>query len=212
MRALISVLAALALPVGSALACSCIEAIPSREVVPRDGATGFPVDGRVRIFLSAFPPALRARLADEYRLRGPEGLVPLQATVVATRLDLAATLKPRTTYTLEQVFAYDAHGQRLSDSERFATLRGRPAAQRLWYAVSRFTTGDARAVAPPAQPTVERVNVGYRHGGGDCGPGTSLYARFQVPAAGPFDVLELEVDGHGVVATAPAAGLTDLGV
>ncbi|MEZ4465822.1 MAG: hypothetical protein R3F43_15505 [bacterium] len=216
MRALLAALPLL-LIAEPALACSCIEATLRREVTPPDGSRGFPVDGRVRIFLTGFPPALRERLAAEYRLRGPDGFVPLTATVVATRLDLTGALKPHATYTLEQVFAYDSSGLRLSDVERFRSLRGEPAARRLWYPVSTFTTGPGPAGPPPPQPQVERVHVSYRNGGGDCGPGTSLHATFSAAGAGPFDVLELEVDGHGVVATAPAReasrqGATDLGV
>jgi hypothetical protein len=192
-----------------ARACSCVPARLTREVMPSDGARGFPTDGTLRVFLTAFSPAARAALASEYRLRDAAGHdVPLVAQVVSTRLDLAplGPLRPETEYTLEQVFAFDAQGTRVSDTDRryarAGSLRG------VWYPVSTFRTGRGPAARRGVVPGIARSTLGFSHGGGDCGPAASVMVELQVPPhATDTDVVELRVQGQGVVATAPAVGL-----
>ena len=188
----------------AATACSCLEATLQRAILPTDGATHFPVDGQIRVFLTGgFPAALRVRLAEEYRLSGPDGPVPLTASVVRTRLDLKpqTALRPHARYVLESVFAYDANGRRLSDEARMSRRGAEVTQKRYWFPVVAFETGTESGDKPMADPRAG-IAVDHRRGGGDCGPGSAISATWPQAAGGPFELVELEVEGLGVVATA----------
>lgn len=193
----------------TAHACSCVPPRLTRTVLPADGTVGFPTDGAIRVFLTGgFPPALRAAMASEHRLRDEQGaLVPMRSSVVGTRLDLIpeAPLRPSSRYTLESVFAYDAAGVRVDDTER---LRSDPAVLRgAWFPVAFFRTGSGPAVARSEAPRAGAAQIHFAIGGGDCGPGVGLNVEVALPSSiGATDVLELRVRGMGVVETVPAAG------
>jgi hypothetical protein len=195
----------------TARACKCFEAALERTLVPPSGTTGFPTNGRIRILLTAFPAELRPQLLPEYRLKDDQGkLVPFDGQVDGTMLTLVprTPLRPSTRYTLERAHAFAANGRRLNDTERWRAMdeygleegQDKPALRR-WYADGWLTTGagieDRR---PPAPPPV-RVKIEFRHGGGDCGPGTGIEATFdfQNTAFAPGDVVALERKGHGML-------------
>lgn len=195
----------------AAQACSCVAPRLERDLVPRDGATAFPTDGRLRVWFSGgWPTDLVERLGDEYRLRGPDGaLVPLAVEVEGTTLVLAPRrdLAPHATHTVERVYAY-ADGRLVSDERWMAVVGGRPRAKvptpaevgRYWYPEARFMTGDGPAGRPVGAPVVEKATWSARRGGGDCGPGEGVGVDLRVPAGlDPSDVLGLEVRGRGVV-------------
>ncbi len=205
-----------------AQACSCREPRLSRTVVPADGTTGLPVDGTVRVFLHAFPTALRQVLARDYRVVDANGVVvPLEAQLHGRRLDLRPTapLRPGETYRVEQVFAFDPDGNKLTDSQHWLMTapdvrRGSPflrraapdrvRMQRSFVPVSSFVTS-AGKVGPPPVPDVQRATVEFAYGGGDCGPATSLavaYAFKEPP--GPDVIVDLELKSGGVVDSKPA--------
>ncbi|MBX3274684.1 MAG: hypothetical protein KF729_30740 [Sandaracinaceae bacterium] len=209
----LSVLAAcVALQPAEARACSCVPPRLSRVTVPAEGARGFPTDGTIRVFLTAFPEGARASVASEYRLRDARGaLVPLRSEVVRTRLDLRpeAALRPDAEYTLEQVFAYAASGERVTDTDR---ARGRARGLRgVWFPLATFRTASGPSARRAVTPSLDQVSVAIRRGGGDCGPGLALGGSAGLAAAGDFDVLELHVRGQGVIDTAPAAASVRLG-
>lgn len=206
MRIALVVFALLA-PAGAAFACSCVRPSVQRTLVPADGATGVPIDGAIRVYVTGGVPSnIRARLGEAYRIIGPDGPVPLTTRVVRTRIDLVpkAPLAADTRYRIEQLFAYDTDGDRVDDDARLRlALSGGWVATRRWYPVSRFKTGTDRAAAPPT-PAIAEAASHFARGGGDCGPGSALSVRYA--SADPALVVELEVEGHGVVATAPMSG------
>lgn len=216
-------LVALAGQAERAEACSCARPTMTRKLVTP--AAGAPTNSVVRVFLrGGFPVGLRRGLVAEYRLRDPRGrIIALAGKVAGTRLDMRparGTLAPRTRYILEQVFAFDDSGARLTDTERMRVARfgrlqriGPTSMRRAWFPVARFTTGAGALARRPPVPHISRGNVSFRYGGGDCGPAVSLIAHVAVPlGVRPGDSLELEVKGHGVVNTIPlgrgAAGTT----
>lgn len=205
MRSLLVALALLAPAAG--LACSCVRPTIERRVIPPDGSTAVPIDAAVRVYLTGGLPAnIRAGLRGAYRLVGPEGPVETTTRLVRTRLDLQpkAPLTPRTAYRIEQLFAYDTDGVRVDDMERLRlAFDGGWVATRRWYPVATFTTGTARASAPPIPAAIE-ASASFRRGGGDCGPGSSVGATYTA-APDPLIAVELHVEGHGVVATTPMA-------
>jgi hypothetical protein len=206
--ALLAVIVLLGVP-RRAQACSCIAPRQERVHLPSDGAVGVPVDVTLRVFLGAYSPALRARLATEYQLRDASGaLVPLDATVVATRLDLRPRrrLRPSETYTLEHVFAFGRDGTRLTDTERLGASPG--STRGAFYPVVRFTTASGRAPARAPSVHVDRASLSFRQGGGDCGPGAAIAVEVSVAGAGPLDLLELRVRGLGVASTQPVGAST----
>lgn len=199
MRLLILVL--IQLPWAAALACSCGEVALVREVVPADGATDFPVDGHLRIFLTGgYPEEIRARLGEEYRLRGPTGLVPFDARLARTRLDLIprTPLAPDTRYVLETVSAYDDQGWRMDDTMRLY----QEVEKRYWFQAVAFTTGRQAGAAPGALSAVSFEAKVYDDSG-MCGDGTIVSAAWPVQPLGPFEILELETQADGLVETAP---------
>ncbi len=203
---------ALALAPRPASACSCVPPRLQRVSLPADGATDFPTDGVIRVFLTGgFPEPLRLAMASEHRLRDASGaLVPLDARVVGTRLDLRprAPLAPGARYVLEGVFAYDASGVRVSDTERWVdALRGGGAAglRGAWFPVAAFETASGPAPRRRTAPQITAARLHFAMGGGDCGPGVGLTAELQLPPlVASTDVLELRVEGVGVVETIPA--------
>ncbi len=199
-------------------ACSCREASVARAAVPDDGATGFPTDGVVRVFVTAFPPELRNELAREYRLVDARGAaVPVTAAWAGTRLDLRprAPLRPNARYALERVFAYAPDGAQVSDTRRLELLRDEAAGlRRAWFPEVRFETGAGPAARrAPGRVSLVNVQAGVRHGGGDCGPGINLSTGFSLPEGTPAtDVVQFEVRGRGfapmLAQTLPSAGAT----
>ena len=194
-----------------ALACSCVGPTPTRSVVPHDGASDFPIDGVVRVLVTGFPAPERAAIGAEYRLRDATGaVVALDVGVVATRIDLRphTPLAPSATYTLEQIFAYDAAGTRLTDLQRITAtgpLRG------IWSPVATFTTATSPAVTRALVPTLTNARLLFRYGGGDCGPSTDVMTDLALPAGViDTDVIELRTRHDGVVLTTTALGLASL--
>lgn len=195
-------------------ACSCARPTLQRELIltPVLGRA-LPTNAHFRLLLTGgYPAALRQALSQELRLRDPRGtLIPLKATLVGTRLDLKPLkpLEPRQRYQLEQVYAFDAKGDRLTDQARWLLARGvrghRPRAQgslrRAWYPLAAVTTGAGKSKRRPRAPKLLEASRRFAYGGGDCGPGSSLSLRYTLPDANDNDVVELEVEGRGVVAT-----------
>ena len=184
-----------------ARACSCVGPHLERRVAPTDGAIGFPTNGTLRIFLSGFPPAARPLVGAEYRLRDAHGaLVPLDVSVVGTRVDLRprSALAPSSTYTLDQVFAFDAAGLRLSDTDR---LQAQGSIRGAFYPVVSFTTGVASA-SRSLVPRITSSELHVAYGGGDCGPATRVALEVSLGAATrPTDILELEHAQRGAIAS-----------
>jgi hypothetical protein len=186
--------------------------------LPDDGATGFPTDGVVRVFLTGFAPSLRAVVAREYRLVDALGAeVPLVATVVGTRLDLRprAALRPRRRYAVERLYAYDAEGALVDDARRL-DARGQ-GLRRAWFPAVGFETAAAPALRRrPSTVALSETVTEVRFGGGDCGPGLVVATRFALPATTrPTDSVQFEVRARGlaprVVAVQPADGATRVG-
>lgn len=193
-------------PHGRAKACTCRVPPMSRLLAPADGADSFPVDGTIRVFLTASPPSVRAALASEYRLLDAQSqLVPFDSALVGTRLDLKprAPLQPGATYELQQVFAFGEDGTRFGDDER---LRGQDRHVRgAWFRVASFQTAATPSQRAPVSLSVSAARH-FAMGGGDCGPGNSLGTHFRLPASIiEGDVVELHVQGQGVVDSALAA-------
>ena len=208
--ALLALVTIIALP-GGALACSCMRPTIERRVLPADGSAQVPIDAVLRIFATGgLPLSVRAGLHAEYRLVGPDGPVKMAPpTLVRTRIDLrpAAPLAPNTEYRVDQLFAYGTDGARVDDEARLRlAMSDGWVATRRWYPVSRFRTGIQQAAAVPV-PAVAKADVHFAMGGGDCGPGTALWVEY-TPVADPLAVVELMIEGHGVVSTdlMPAVG------
>ena len=207
---------ALLAPPSIALACSCREVSTARATVPDDGARAFPTDGVVRVFVTAFPRALRNELAREYRLVDANGAaVPVTMAWVGTRLDLRprAALRPNARYALERIYAYAPDGAQVSDTQRLDQLRDEAAGlRRVWFPEVRFETGAGPAARrAPGRVTLIGVQAGARHGGGDCGPGITLSTDFALPEGLPAtDIVQFEVRGRGfapmLAQTLPSAG------
>lgn len=196
---------------GRARACSCVEPHLERRIVPADRSVDFPIDAVVRVMLDGFPASTRAAVGAEYRLRDAAGaLVPLDVQVVGARLDLRprARLSADADYVLEQVFAFDASGTRLSDLER---LGAHGTARGVWYPVSAFHTGSGVATTRAIAPAITTARLHFAHGGGDCGPATAVSTELSLPAGVlPTDVVELRVRSMGTVVSELAAGLDSL--
>jgi hypothetical protein len=202
----ISVLAARPAPVD---ACSCGRPAMQREMIPRSGANNVPTGARIRVFLTnGFAPPLRRHLGREYRLRDARGKrIRITTRVIGRRLDLIPTapLRPRHRYRVEQLLAFDDAGDRLSDDERWAIATGRPGVARVaWFPVADFETGAGRDRRKPPTAAVSTAQLHFAFGGGDCGPAVSLSVK-HATALDPTDVIELEVDGAGVVDSFPAS-------
>ena len=204
-----------------ASSCSCLEMRKTRQVLPADGASNVPTDATIRVFLRGFVPELRGVLASEYRLVDADGVsVDFASTVVATRLDLKPIepLSPGSRYTLEQVFAYDLTGFRLTDSERWervlespeSRIRGR------WYPVASFETSleeetgieghEGGSGKQPSGTGPERnvqVQGDFRFGvDGVCTWGPWVRVSFgELVGESETDVLELQVEGQGTLVT-----------
>ncbi len=192
-------------------ACSCVPPRLERVELPRDGAMDVPTDATMRVFLTSFSPSLRAQLGAEYQLRDAHGaLVPLDTTVVSTRLDLRprAPLRASETYMLERLFVFAADGTRLSDDER---ARAAPGSLRgAFFPVARFTTTAAASAPRAIAPHVDDASLSFPRGGGDCGPGAGIAVQLAPTAgAGTLDVIELRVreprGQSAVVSTRPAS-------
>lgn len=189
-------------PAGQAQACSCVPPSLTRSVHPRSGARGFPPAGRIRIFLrGGWGDVLGAALAREYRLRDGRGnLVALDASYGGRVLTLVPRqpLRPEEDHVLERVHAYDPQGELVSDQERFGW--DPPRVRRVWFPDVHFRTGAAAGKrARIAAPVVLGVEVEYRHGGGDCGPGGDVGLTVRWPAGAGGDHLLIEVRGRGAV-------------
>ncbi|MBN8612115.1 MAG: hypothetical protein J0L92_16090 [Deltaproteobacteria bacterium] len=192
-----------------ARACSCIAPRMARVHVPRDGALEVPTDATIRVFLTHTSPSLRAQLGTEYQLRDARGaLVPFDATVVSTRLDLhpRVALRANETYVLEQLFVFGPDGTRLDDEARRVappgTLRG------AFFPVSRFVTSAGPSSQRAVALQVDEASLSFPRGGGDCGPGAGMAIELAQTLAGPHDLLELRVRAAGgrelAVSTRPA--------
>jgi hypothetical protein len=197
-------------------ACSCVRPSLGRSELPRDGASGFPTDGHIRIFLTGgWSPELRAGLSGEYRLRGPDGkLVPFTHRVDQTMLTLSPKkrLKPSSEYVIERIFAY-RNGERLSDDARWSLALFGPKRRdwkpnkklpppdwiRRWYPHISFRTGAGPERRTVQAPEVTKARVGFRYGGGDCGPGTSLTIYYRPRSLLATDVLAVERKGDGLI-------------
>lgn len=200
-----------------ASSCRCARPTIRRTILPRHGSTAVPTSATLRVFITGgVPHALRWALANEYRLRDARGKrVAVTPRVVGLRLDLTpgAPLLPGTRYVLEQVFAFDASGRRLTDNERWRLARGRRRAsarrhriRRAWFPVAAFHTADRPGASKPGgAPAINKLRVVMGHGGGDCGPGASMHVDYALPAGvRESDIIELEVRGKGILASIPA--------
>ncbi len=219
--AVVMIAGALAMP-QPAQACSCVQPIAERITIPFDGTEAFPVDGTIRVFLDGgFSELHREAMAGEYRLVDEDGQeIELDSSVVRTRLDLTPRqpLKPNRRYILERVFAYDGRGVYVSDTHRLWSAQGRSGRRhigadvpsqdeirRVWFPDVSFRTAAESSSRGNIDPQVTDTRVGFAFGGGDCGPGISLGAEFDLPeTAAPHDVVELEVRDQGIVDTSPA--------
>lgn len=222
--ALVTGLLLLLVPARVTYACSCSRGSVTREFVPPLDATDFPVDGRIRVFIwGGLSIAMLDGLAREYRVLDAKGRqVELHAELHPPRIDLipVAPLTPNARYTVEQVFAYSADGERLSDAERwqaatpkYPSRRGgpptpprvAPPSKRRWAPIGTIHTGSgASADAARGPPETSKASSGVSYGGGDCGPGAGVYAEYDLPGhIRPSDLLGLEIEGLGIVHTQP---------
>lgn len=193
-----------------ALACSCARTRLARTHLPIDRSADVPTDVTLRVFLTGFSRALRTSLGAEYQLRDSSGaIVPLDVTVVSTRLDLRprSALRAGETYTLEQLFVFGVDGTRLTDDERVSASAG--SLRGAFFPVSRFIT-TAPAPARSLTVRVSEASLTLPRGGGDCGPGAGIAVEM-APTFGstPHDVIELRVrtaaGRERVAATGPAS-------
>ncbi|MFH1468172.1 MAG: Ig-like domain-containing protein, partial [Pseudomonadota bacterium] len=182
-----------------------------RTVLPADGATGFPTNGRILVLLDRWPPEIRARLAEEFRLLAPDGgQVELRGEVEGTILTLTPTreLAPLQAYVLESVYAY-GDGRLLSDEERWryagglrsgrAQGPGRPTAfSRTWFPTASFRTGEGPDARVPAQPTL--LEAIYATAGDSV---TVQVTMEDTPDLAVGDLLAFEVKGQGLVWRSP---------
>jgi hypothetical protein len=203
-----------------ALACTCLRRPLSRTVVPADGAVEVPPDSAIRVFFGAdWPDALRLAVAEEYRLRGPDGtLIPLVPRMEGFVLALtpAQPLERGAAYVVEQAWAY-RDGQLASDDQRWRSTgqQGNDSAvwRRAWFPSARFHT--AATVAPPRHlptlPDVTGATYGTDHS--TCGPSEYVLVEL-TPAAGaaPTDLQGIELEGRGIVRSwmAPEDGAPSL--
>jgi hypothetical protein len=201
---------------GPAQACRCFPREAGREMIPASGTTGFPTDGQVRVFFNGFPPALRQRLGEEYRLRDAAGtLVPIAASTQGTMLTLAprSRLRPNARYTVERVFGYEA-GSRLSDQERgLIAYRGERQSRgpstgtnagpvaRLWFPDGWFETGAGAERRRSEAPALQEAHVSLDQS--NCGPGPGVLVRYTAPGLLDTDVVALERRGAGIVRLYP---------
>jgi hypothetical protein len=187
-------------------ACSCVPGEIRREIVIGPPGTPVPTDTTIRVFLSGFPPNLRKALGREYRIIDETGgVVPLRVRVTQTRLDLQPTrpLRPSTTYTVQRIYAYDSEGVQMTDRERLRASSS-SGMQRAWFSIARFETASGPSVAGPRSLGLDFAEMYTLQGGGDCGPAIGLQVGLDPKANLEFtDVIELEVKGHGMVATEP---------
>lgn len=193
---------------------------------PPEGAEGVPIDAAVRVFFTGgYPDPLKRAIAEEYRLRGPDGeVVSLTGTQTRNRLDLESEgpLQPDTEYTLERVYGFDGGGVRLDDRERWRWAKAEAApngarrrvrrgreppetVRRAWFPISTFRTGSGDPERSLSAPEIASADWAFAYGGGDCGPAVAVDVEFEAPdGVRPSDVVELVVEGRGVVATKPA--------
>jgi hypothetical protein len=174
-----------------AWACGC--ASPPATLALPDQAH---VSGPIRVFLRGRWPADGAQQAVTLlRVRAPDGsLVPLQAEALGPRLDLLPDrpLAPGR-YLLEQLHTY-------ADGERVPLLAppdGRLIRQ-AWFPARELQIVDRADKPAPVPP----VSWRREHDSSSCGPGSMI--RAEVPPVAGARWLEVEVDGLGVVASAPA--------
>lgn len=195
-------------------ACSCSEGSINRKTLPPDGGTEFPTDGTIRVFVWGAPRWMKVGLLDEYRLRGPQGLIPLEARAEDTMLSLRpkAPLSPHAEYALERVYAYDENGERLTDSQREKIARyggeeygpKNHIARRLWFPEARFRTGAGPERRTLAAPEIQKAEA-YRDDRTSCGPGSSVQLEVRLPAGLlPTDVLGVLIEPSGVTYRTPA--------
>jgi len=193
-------------------ACSCALTEAERQMIPASGTTGFPTDGQIRIFFDKFPPPLRQRMGEEYRLRDSVGaLVPIATTADGTMLTLAprSPLRPKSRYTIERVFAYEG-GSRLSDQERglLAYLGERQLrssssqttsgpVSRFWFPEARFETGAGPERKRRETPAIHEARVSLDQS--NCGPGPSVLVRYFAPDLVDTDVVALERKQSGIL-------------
>lgn len=178
-------------------ACSCVQFAPERAVVVSDD---FPVGGAIRVFLRGdWPIVLRHIEADTYRLREPSGrLVPLDRRVegAVVVLQPARLLERDTTYTLERAGLY--RGDRpLTDAQAIAMFEDAPL-ERRWSERWTLHTEAASPDRTPVTISVGEATFHERSGGGDCGPGESIRASWEVSGTPrDTDVFSIEVRGQG---------------
>ncbi len=210
---MIALLLLLVCLVPEAQACVCMGSPHTRLVLPRDGAEGFPTDGRIRVLLRGdWPAELREVLGAEYRLRGPDGkLVPSRTEVEGLDLILVpeAPLAPNANHVLERLFAYE-DGQMVDDDRRMAlagmmwrrrdaeTTRGELV--RAWFSEVSFRTGAGREARVPSTPGVVEAIWSVAARGSSCGPGETLRVSVATPATlRETDMIGLEIDRQGIV-------------
>ncbi|GDX79871.1 hypothetical protein LBMAG42_16820 [Deltaproteobacteria bacterium] len=177
----------------------------AQKVVPPDGETGFPTDGAIRVLTSGTGAReVVPELAQEYRLRGPDGdLVAWRAHVHDLLLTLVpnAALRPEAAYVIERKFLYRG-GLLLTDSLRMRlalSMADAPPSDAglRWYPEARFTTS-AGSESRPQQPAVSVS--GTWQSAGSCGPGEHLEITATLPAGAlATDLYILEVRDQAAV-------------
>ncbi len=198
----------------SARACMCMHFPASRYVVPQDGSEGWPLDAAVWVILDrAWPRTAAAALAQDYRLREPDGDVVLlvgEADGFLLSLRPLRRLTPDTTYTIERLYTY-GDGTLLSDDQLVALLEDDWPRQetpptdvvRAWFPEQTFRTGDSDAPRVGASPrvTAARYDVDANS---SCGRSESLTVEGEVAGeVARGTTIGVEVQGQGVVWRVP---------
>ncbi|MFT5682652.1 MAG: hypothetical protein ACI8RZ_003574 [Myxococcota bacterium] len=189
-----------------AAACSCARPPPARTLVPGSVADVLSTDGAVWVYFSGiWSDAWRRLEAEQYRIRDPDGLtVPVASSLTRTVLTLRPIqpLSPDTRYTVQRAVLH-RDGLPLSDSQVWSLLTSPEATmaglRRHWVTQAHIQVGSGPESRSSVALALASANLATAQGGGDCGPGESIWADLTLPdTLLPTDQLSLEVAGQGV--------------
>ncbi len=185
---------------------------------PTHGAHDQPIDVAIRIyFQGGYSAPLIARLGEEFRIRGPKGLVPFRAWASGRLLvlDPDQDLEADAEYEVERVVGVSASGQVYSSEERlslatFPRAGRKPVAKRMFASFSKFTTGGSRSSAPPRAPRAWMSTSARVLSFTSCGPSQQMTVQYDGSSLGPDSLVVIEVEGFGIVRVIePAANAAD---